>query len=339
MARTPRVFADDAVYLVSGRVARGEPVFADDHEAEALRDILLDLRDRDGLEVLAWSAVGDRYHLVVRTSSVPLWRTMRLLQGRYARGYNRRHRGSGPLWNGRYAATMVGEGQLARAMAAVHLAPVAAGLASDPAVFRWSGHRGLLGEEEDELLAADAALAALGGTPETARAAYRAAIADLVAAATAGGHPVGLGAWRPDRLAARATTRRGDTASRHATGPDRAAVTAAELLELAAPVAGTTVVELGSPRRGSGLTRLRGMIALVGVERLGVRVKDLAAELGRDPASVSRWINACGERRARDVAFRRKLGDLAASVEAAVRAARAARAGFVYDSGPVSFGH
>ncbi|MGQ9752101.1 MAG: transposase [Thermoanaerobaculaceae bacterium] len=77
------------------RTARHERIFADAREAQALLDIFRDLRDRDGFAILAWSVMPTHYHLALRTGEVPLWRSMRLVQGRFAQSYNQRHKNIG----------------------------------------------------------------------------------------------------------------------------------------------------------------------------------------------------------------------------------------------------
>lgn len=51
-----------------------------------------EVRDLDGLSILAWCLLESHYHLVFRTRFVPLWRSMARIQGRVARGHNRRRR-------------------------------------------------------------------------------------------------------------------------------------------------------------------------------------------------------------------------------------------------------
>ena len=337
MPRAPRIFADGAIYHVYCRIARGEPVFAEDAEARGLVDTLADLKRRDDLQLLAWCVMSNHYHLAVRSATVPLWRTMRLLQGRYAKAHNARQRTFGPVWQGRYGARLVaGETHLAQVIAYIHLNPVAAGVVRDPRDWRWSGHRELLGDAADPLIDVAAALAAFGEPADAAVRAYLRTLAELAGKPWLERAPGGLPWWSAGKpVAAEATERPRIDALGATTAPERPRLDAEELLELAAAAAGTTATELRSPRSGSGLTRRRELVALVAVELFGVRAKDLAAALGRSPSSVSRWVNAAGERRAGDPNLRRAAEELAASISAAARAARAARSGFVYDTGTV----
>jgi REP element-mobilizing transposase RayT len=332
------VFVDGATYHVFCRTARGEPVFAEDAEAADLVGRLAEVARRDGLQVLAWCVMPDHYHAVVRCASVPLWRSMRLLQGRYARSFNSRRRWSGPLWQGRYGArVLAGERAHAQAIAYVHLNPVAAGAVRDAAEWRWSGHRELLGEVAEPIADAAAALAVFGSPRESGRRSYLEALAELAGKPWMARGPGRLPWWasgrRPHGEAAVADPRLAALGA--AAAPERLRLTADDLLRLAAVTTGTSRLDLVSPRRNRELTRRREMIALVAVEQFGVRVNALAAASGRSDAAVSRWISAAGERRARDIAYRRRVEALAAGILEEARRERAARAGFVYDADAV----
>jgi REP element-mobilizing transposase RayT len=171
--RASRYFVDGAVYHVYGRIARGERVFADDREAARLRKILQDVRRRDGWTIFAWCVVPTHYDVALRTSSVALWRSMRLVQWRFAHEHNRRRRQLGPVWQGRYQATMVDdERYLLQLIAHLHLNPVVGRLVEDAAAYQWSGHRELLGKSGDPLVAVDAALALFRKQRSQARRAY-----------------------------------------------------------------------------------------------------------------------------------------------------------------------
>ena len=147
MPRRVRVFVSGAVYHVYCRVARGEPVFSEAREAAALVGVIHEVTREHSLTVLAWCVMATHYHLAVRVGRVPLWRSMRLIQGRFARSYNRRHRLLGPFWQGRYKAIVVPDQRyLQQLIAYIHLNPVTAKkVVTDPARYRWSGHGELLG--------------------------------------------------------------------------------------------------------------------------------------------------------------------------------------------------
>ena len=102
MPRKPRLFLPRAIYHVYCRVARGEFVFGDVNEAAEFVETARHVRDLDGWKILAWCLMGNHYHLVVATDTVPLWRSMARLQGRVSRGFNKRRRYLGRLWQSRY---------------------------------------------------------------------------------------------------------------------------------------------------------------------------------------------------------------------------------------------
>ena len=171
MPRKARLFVPGAIYHVYCRTARGELVFVDDTEAEEFVEIVREVRDLDELTILAWCLMGNHYHLVLRTGEVPLWRSMARLQGRTARGFNRRHRYLGRLWQSRYKARVVDtERYFTQVISYVHLNPVAAGLVDDPVDHRWSGHRAFIGRGPALLVDVVESLrrfGRLGARPET----------------------------------------------------------------------------------------------------------------------------------------------------------------------------
>ena len=66
---------------------------------------------------------------------------MKTLLQRFTRWFNRTHDRSGTLWEERYKSVIVESGVAARTMAAyIDLNPVRAGMATDPAEYRWSSY-------------------------------------------------------------------------------------------------------------------------------------------------------------------------------------------------------
>ena len=94
-------------YHVYNRFARGEGVFADPEEAVEFSELLREVKKRDGLTIYAWALLSNHFHIAVRTSAVPLSRSMQRLQGGFAKRFNRRWGRSGPLWQSRYQARVI----------------------------------------------------------------------------------------------------------------------------------------------------------------------------------------------------------------------------------------
>jgi DNA-directed RNA polymerase specialized sigma24 family protein len=99
----------------------------------------------------------NHYHLICRTEQPNVSRAMRDLNGGYAQYFNRRHRRSGHLFQGRFNGQVIEEeGYLREACRYVALNPVRAGLVSSPELWPWSAHRALAGiDPESPFLSSD----------------------------------------------------------------------------------------------------------------------------------------------------------------------------------------
>ncbi|MDD2463976.1 MAG: transposase [Desulfobulbus sp.] len=71
---------------------------------------------------------------------------------RYTRHINFRENWRGHLWQGRFASFPMDETHLLATARYIEMNPVAAGLAQQPADYRWSSARAHLAEEDDELV-------------------------------------------------------------------------------------------------------------------------------------------------------------------------------------------
>jgi REP element-mobilizing transposase RayT len=161
---------EGGLYHVYNRFARGEGVFADPEEAVEFAELLREVKVRDGLMVYAWALLSNHFHLTVRTSAVPLSRSMQRLQGGYAKRFNRRWGRTGPLWQSRYQARYIdSQAYFERVVLYIHLNPVRAGLVDDPAAQVFCGHRELETRIRDPLIDVDHALISFGGTLKEGR--------------------------------------------------------------------------------------------------------------------------------------------------------------------------
>jgi REP element-mobilizing transposase RayT len=310
MPRRPRVFVNGALYHLYCRTSRGEKVFADPAEADRFVTTAHEVLRRDGCTVLAWCLMPTHYHLALRTGRLPLWRTMRLIQGRVALDHNRRARVLGPLWQSRYKAKLIeDEASLLRVIAYVHLNPVAAGLVDDPADYATSGHRELLRAVSSSLVDADAALALFGPTRRAARRAYLALLRGHRHAAWLADEPVRAPWWsgrQPDEPLDLPATPPGLDALGASTAPPHAPVAALRLFEASAALLGLETQAMRGRSKGPPMTKARELLVLTGVESFGSRITDLAQQLAMNPGSVGRVLARATARRHDDPAFARR---------------------------------
>jgi len=295
----------------------------DDAVAEGFVATLDMVKGEHGLTIFAWCLMPNHYHLAVRTGELPLWRSMRLVQGRFARAFNRRRGVFGPVWQGRYKARLVVDpAYLMQAIAYVHLNPVARGLVRDPASYRWSGHRQLVGRVRSGLVDVDEALVAFGSSRREALLTYRGVLARHKDEAWMSEAPGRLPWWRvpseqDDELHLDASRPRLDWQGA-VQRPAAAQVDAASVARAVARIVDVPVEALGGRSRAEALQRARRVVMLVGVERCGLKVKDLAAVIGRGAGTASRLY-------AEAAAARRTGPELAAIAERVSQALRANR--------------
>jgi putative transposase len=315
MPRKPRVFADGAVYHVFCRFGHEARVFSDREEARRFLANLREVVHTDGLTMLAWCLMPTHYHLALRTGQLPLWRSLRLIQGRFASSHNRRHRTLGPLWQGRYKARLVeDQAALDRLIAYVHLNPVKAGLVRSPAAYVFSGHRELLGRVREPLVDVDATLRLYGAKRSSAVRAYETLVRAVGKEAWSKKEPGQLPWWhripQGSETLAVPVDRPALDALGASTAPGRLETGLGEVLAAVGKVTGLEPGRLASPVRDGPTVEARELLAVVAVHRCGLRVKAIAECLGKSSDTVSRWVTRGAQRGVSDLAFRRLVDRL-----------------------------
>jgi REP element-mobilizing transposase RayT len=148
MARPLRIEFPGAVYHVTARGNRREPIFTDDEDRAALLRILGSGLQRYDAQVLAFCLMGNHYHLVLRTQRANLSQLMRHVNGVYTQAVNRRHAKLGHVFQGRFKAILVDrDAYLMQVCRYVDLNPVRAQLVNDAVDWPWSSCRMHLGIE------------------------------------------------------------------------------------------------------------------------------------------------------------------------------------------------
>jgi putative transposase len=146
MARPLRIEFPGAVYHVTSRGDRREPIFEDDEDRINLLSVVAHTMTRFDATVLAYCLMDNHYHFVIHTRLANLSQLMRQLNGVYTQTYNRRHRKVGHLFQGRFKGILVDrDAYLLEVCRYVDLNPVRARMVRDPAKWRWSSYAAHMG--------------------------------------------------------------------------------------------------------------------------------------------------------------------------------------------------
>lgn len=146
MARPLRLEFEDALYHITARGDRREPIFDDDADRSALLSIVERAVVRFDAVVYAYCLMRNHYHFVVQTRQPNLSRLMRHINGVYTQSYNRRHAKVGHLFQGRFKAVLVDQDTyFLEVCRYVDLNPVRAGMVKRPADWKWSSYRAHVG--------------------------------------------------------------------------------------------------------------------------------------------------------------------------------------------------
>src|SRR3990172_9993046 len=289
MARKPRVEFDGAFYHVIVRGNQRQKVFGDDRDRLAYLERLEQYRERFGFSVYAYVLMANHIHLLVETKRVPLSKIMQGLQFTYTQTYNRRHRTVGHLFQGRYKTILCDRNEyLLELVRYIHLNQARMRNQIDPLQYRWSSHRGYMGEKSEVRIETDATLAQFGKSPSQARRAY----VRFMEEGVGGGHEekyyqatdqrfLGDEAF-VETVAARTTDK-----DIEPTGP-RASF--GRLLEAVTNEYGVTSEQLVGTGRRRGWPGARKVLVDLARGWGMITNQELGKRLGRDPSMISRLI-------------------------------------------------
>jgi putative transposase len=148
MARPLRLDFAGAVHHVTSRGNQRRPIFRCDDDRRQFLKLLGEAAVRFGWCVTAYVLMTNHFHLVISTPEGSLSRGMHWLSGTYAAWFNRRHRRSGHLFQGRFHSFLIDEeNYLAEVLRYVVLNPFRAKMVADPGDYRWSSYRATAGLE------------------------------------------------------------------------------------------------------------------------------------------------------------------------------------------------
>ena len=304
MARRPRLFAAGVLYHVIVRGNQRQKTFTAESDYQAYIERLARYRKKYDYVLHAYCLMPNHVHLLVESSEHPLAKFMQGLQQSYSQYFNLRHRKTGHVFEGRYKAILCQKDEyLLELIRYIHLNPVRAGIVRvRSAIVTREDHVYLQGKVT-ETIDPTIVLSMLGG-----KQAYRKFVHDGLSE----GHREEYYAVEDQRfLGAEGFGARLRKDERGVSGKKlyrRSIETVAREL---AKLLNVDVQALRSPDRGWAISKARTIAAYVLVRRLGYRLSDVAAYLGRDMATVATLLARLSDRVQANDTVRRQVDRLA----------------------------
>ncbi|MFP4013418.1 MAG: transposase [Chitinispirillaceae bacterium] len=160
MCTKPRIIVPGVFYQVYSKGVFGEEIFpTPELKSFFLKELAITLKKYSYL-CCSWSLQKDHYHLVVKSSEVPISKFMQRLNSVIAKEFNRQCGREGVVFFRRYASVISEETELKKLIRYVHLNPVRCGECTLEELdqYEWCGHRAVVQGSEDDLLDKDCLL-------------------------------------------------------------------------------------------------------------------------------------------------------------------------------------
>ena len=180
MARPLRLEFEGALYHITARGDRREPIFEDDADRQLLMRILGQGMERFDASILAYCLMGNHYHLMIETPAANMSAGMRHLNGCYTQWFNWQHNHVGHIFQGRFKSILVDrDAYLLELCRYIVLNPVRAGMVDHVAAYWWSSYCATSGvARAPNWLHREWLLAQFDAELPTARAKYMAFVAE-----------------------------------------------------------------------------------------------------------------------------------------------------------------
>jgi len=150
-------------------------IFLDDDDRQHYLGLIALSAKKHALRIHAYVLMGNHVHLLVSSGQAGMVsRAMRQLGQNYVTAFNRRHRRTGTLWEGRFKSCLVdSERYLLTAYRYIELNPVRAAMVAAPEDYPWSSVHANLGLRHDPLVTPHESFLAMASDAAERAAAYR----------------------------------------------------------------------------------------------------------------------------------------------------------------------
>jgi REP element-mobilizing transposase RayT len=318
MPRQARIDAPGAVHHIICRGVERRAIFKDDSDRDDFVTRLTSLCKETSTECLAWALIPNHFHLLLRTGQVPIATIMRRLLTGYAVKFNRRHGRTGHLFQNRYKSILCQEElYLLELVRYIHLNPLRARQVASIEELKnypYSGHRCLMGQNEDGWQNVVVVLERFGTRLPVARKAYETFVADGLSQGKrsdliGGGLIRSSGGWRKvlqnrqanleskgdERILGEGSfveevLRQAEEAFARKTDSLQQSVTFDELLKAAANHFGLKPGDLTLPGKQPLRVKGRSLLCFWAVRELGMTASEVGSKIGLTQSAVSRAV-------------------------------------------------
>ncbi len=173
MGRPPRLYYQGAIYHAIARGNSRQRLFFDPADYDFFFKIMMKLKSDHPFTLHAYCLMPNHCHLLIEPLNTNLSTLMAILLNRYAKYFNRKFQKVGHVFQDRFKAPLCSkDAYLKELVRYIHLNPVRAELAVNPADWPFSSHRDYTGESASGLVDQTFVLSMLDEDPDRARAIY-----------------------------------------------------------------------------------------------------------------------------------------------------------------------
>ncbi len=184
MARPLRIEYPGAIYHITCRGNERKKIFRDNSDRKRFLEILAISQEIYNVETFSYVLMENHFHLLLKTSLSNLGEFMRHFNISYTSYFNRRHKRSGHLYQGRYKSMIIdSEKYLSMVSRYIHLNPVRTRLMSNKSgkerlnylmQYKQSSFPGFINKREmEELISYESILLDYGGVNSEGRKEYK----------------------------------------------------------------------------------------------------------------------------------------------------------------------
>jgi REP element-mobilizing transposase RayT len=146
MARPLRILCSGLTYHVHSRGNGGMLIFRDDVDRARFLELLEETVESHRVTCHSYCQMSNHYHALVTTACENLSTAVKYLNGSYAQWWNRRYGRTGHLFQGRFTAHVIQDGDyFLEATRYLELNPVRGRIVEQPEKWRWSSYRAAIG--------------------------------------------------------------------------------------------------------------------------------------------------------------------------------------------------